>query len=110
MPSMSCKPASAPRLREATLEFVAAVEPCEAALPTGGSAVHQRFDRVEVFRAYAEARGHTLLELAVSALASTSGMGSIIAGATRPEQVRANVAAGSWEPSSADVEELRALR
>ena len=35
---------------------------------------------------------------------------SVIAGATKPEQVRANVAAGGWEPSADDVEALRALR
>ena len=35
---------------------------------------------------------------------------SVIAGATKPEQVRANVAAGAWEPSAGDVEALRALR
>jgi aryl-alcohol dehydrogenase-like predicted oxidoreductase len=35
---------------------------------------------------------------------------SVIAGATKPEQVCANVAAASWEPSAVDVEELRALR
>ena len=35
---------------------------------------------------------------------------SVIAGATKPEQVRANAAAGSWEPGAEDVEELRALR
>jgi aryl-alcohol dehydrogenase-like predicted oxidoreductase len=34
----------------------------------------------------------------------------VIAGATKPEQVRANVAAGAWEPSTDDVEALRALR
>ena len=33
----------------------------------------------------------------------------MIAGATQPEQVRANAEAGAWEPSDADVEELRAL-
>ena len=35
---------------------------------------------------------------------------SVIAGATKPEQVRANVAAGLWEPSAEDVAALRALR
>jgi aryl-alcohol dehydrogenase-like predicted oxidoreductase len=35
---------------------------------------------------------------------------SVIAGATKPEQVRANAAAGAWEPSESDVEALRALR
>ncbi len=34
---------------------------------------------------------------------------SVIAGATKPEQVRANAKAGEWEPSAADVEALRAL-
>ena len=37
-------------------------------------------------------------------------MTSVIAGATKPEQVRANVVAGAWEPSADDMEELRALR
>ncbi len=34
----------------------------------------------------------------------------VIAGATKPEQVQQNVAAGAWEPSADDVEALRALR
>jgi aryl-alcohol dehydrogenase-like predicted oxidoreductase len=33
----------------------------------------------------------------------------VIAGATRPEQVRANAAAGSWEPTADELAELRAL-
>jgi aryl-alcohol dehydrogenase-like predicted oxidoreductase len=66
----------------------------------------ERFDRVETLAAFAEERGHTLHELAVSALASTAGIGSIIAGATKPEQVRANAAAASWRLSP---DELAAL-
>jgi aryl-alcohol dehydrogenase-like predicted oxidoreductase len=66
----------------------------------------ERFDRVEAFEALAKERGHTLLELAVSALASTRGMGSIIAGATRPEQVRANAAASRWRLTEAELDEL----
>jgi len=34
----------------------------------------------------------------------------VIAGATKPEQVRANVAAGAWEPNADDVNALRTLR
>ncbi len=45
---------------------------------------------------FAEARGHTLLELAFSWLLSRPPVSSVIAGATLPEQVRANVAAGGW--------------
>jgi aryl-alcohol dehydrogenase-like predicted oxidoreductase len=59
-----------------------------------------RFDRVEALAAFAEEHGHTLHELAISALASTAGIGSIIAGATKPEQVRANAAAASWRLSA----------
>ena len=55
----------------------------------------ERFDRVEACTAFAEERGHSLHELAICALASTPGVGSIIAGATKPEQVRANAAAAA---------------
>ena len=57
----------------------------------------ERLDRVEALRAFADARGRSLHELAMSALASTPGIGSIISGATKPEQVRSNAAASSWE-------------
>jgi aryl-alcohol dehydrogenase-like predicted oxidoreductase len=67
----------------------------------------ERFDRVEGCAAFAEEHGHSLHELAICALASTPGVGSIIAGATKPEQVRANVAAaGAWR---LDRDELAAL-
>jgi len=66
----------------------------------------ERFDRVESLARFAEERGRTLLELAISALASTPGIASVIAGATKPEQVRANAAAGSWHLGEDD---LRAL-
>jgi aryl-alcohol dehydrogenase-like predicted oxidoreductase len=65
-----------------------------------------RLERVERLTAFAEERGHTILELAISALASTPGITSIIAGATKPEQVRANAAAADWRLS---VDELSAL-
>ena len=67
----------------------------------------ERFDRVEACACFAEERGYSLHELAICALASTPGVGSIIAGATRPEQVRANAAAaGAWR---LDRDELDAL-
>ncbi len=65
-----------------------------------------RFDRIEACTAFAEERGHSLHELAICALASTPGIGSIIAGATTPEQVRANAASASWH---LDEDELEAL-
>ena len=63
-------------------------------------------ERVERLERFAAERGHTLLELAISALASTPGMTSVIAGATKPEQARANAAAAGWRLS---VEDLQAL-
>ena len=67
----------------------------------GREIADDRFERVEACTAFAEERGHSLHELAICALASTPGVGSIIAGATKPEQVRANAAAAaaSWQLS-----------
>ena len=50
--------------------------------------------------------GRTLLELAVGGLASIPGVASVIAGATSPEQVRANAAAGTWHASVSDLEAI----
>ena len=61
---------------------------------------------VEQLNAFAEARGHTLLELAFSWLLAQPSVTSVLAGATRPEQVRQNAAAVDWELSA---EELRDL-
>ena len=73
-------------------------EPAPAGSRLEGREVEdERFDRVERLVVFAEERGRTLHELAMSALASTPGIGSIIAGATAPEQVRSNAAAVSWE-------------
>ncbi|WP_324653982.1 aldo/keto reductase [Georgenia sp. H159] len=56
------------------------------------------FDRIEALRAVAEQAGVSLLTLAMGGLAAQPGVASVIAGARTPEQVRANVAAGLWEP------------
>jgi len=57
---------------------------------------------MERLREVAEARGRTLIELAFGWLASHPAVSSVIAGATTPEQIDANVAAGSWEMSADD--------
>ncbi len=67
------------------------------------------YDRIEALEAFATARGHTLLELAFAGLASQPGVVSVIAGAMSPEQVAANVAAGSWELGADDLAALAAL-
>jgi aryl-alcohol dehydrogenase-like predicted oxidoreductase len=81
----------------------------EGARLAGREIEDARIARVEAFERYAEGRGHGLLELAISALASTPGIGSVIAGATKPEQVRANAAAGSWQLGADELEALAAL-
>jgi len=72
----------------------------------GREIADERFDRVDLCTAFAEEHGHTVHELALSALASTPGVGSIIAGATRPEQVRANADAVSWRLTADQLEML----
>jgi aryl-alcohol dehydrogenase-like predicted oxidoreductase len=59
----------------------------------------ERLDRVEALSVLAEKLGRTLLDLAIGGLAARPVTGSVICGATRPEQVTANVAAGSWTPT-----------
>ena len=56
----------------------------------------KRFDTVEALDAFARERGHTLLELAMSWLVGVPHLASVIAGATKPDQVRANVASVGW--------------
>ena len=81
--------------------------------PAEGTRLYDRdiddadLDRVEELRAWAEAHGASLLEVAIGGLLAVSPVVSVIAGATKPEQVRANAAAGAWEPSA---EELQAIR
>ncbi|MFP5335508.1 MAG: aldo/keto reductase [Actinomycetes bacterium] len=64
------------------------------------------FDRVEALEAYAVERGLTLLDVAIGGLAAQPAVASVIAGATRAEQVWANVAAGSWQPAPEDLAAL----
>ena len=55
---------------------------------------------------FVEARGRTMLELAFSWLLSRAPVASVIAGATRPEQVEQNVKAGSWKLTDEEVGEI----
>jgi aryl-alcohol dehydrogenase-like predicted oxidoreductase len=68
------------------------------------------FDRLEALEAYAEERDASLLDVAIGCLLAQPAVASVIAGATKPEQVRANVAAAEWQPSDDDVAALDALR
>lgn len=69
----------------------------------------ERFERIDALSAFAAARDHSLHELAISALASTPGVGSVIAGATKPEQVCANAKAATWRLTADELDALARL-
>jgi aryl-alcohol dehydrogenase-like predicted oxidoreductase len=69
----------------------------------------ETFDRLEALEAFAEQRGASLLSVAIGGLLGQPAIASVIAGATKPEQVRANAVAGEWEPSEDDLAALNAL-
>ena len=83
-----------------------------AAMPAeqrDGAFSNKNFNRVEALEAWARERGHTLLELAFSWLLAHAPVGSVIAGATRVEQIAANVGAAGWALSSDDLDSIDAL-
>ena len=67
------------------------------------------YDTIESLLAYAQARERTLVDVAVGALIARPVVGSVITGATKVAQIRANAAAASWAPSAADLAELDAI-
>ncbi|WP_432900663.1 aldo/keto reductase [Micromonospora matsumotoense] len=68
-----------------------------------------RWDTIEALEGYAAQRGLTLLQVAIGGLAARPAVASVIAGATTPEQVRANAVAGTWQPTDDDLDALDAL-
>jgi len=75
----------------------------------GREIAEEDLDAVDRLQEFAERLGVSLLEVAIGGLAAVPGVGSVIAGATSPEQVRANAAAGAWEPDEDTLAELLAL-
>ena len=67
------------------------------------------FSKIEKLETFAKSRGHSLLELAMSWLASQPCVTSVISGATTPEQVRANAVSANWRLSTAELTEVNAL-
>ena len=76
---------------------------------TGRFTTDANFDIVEKLEAFVQARGHTMLELAFSWLAARPTVGSIIAGATKPEQIEANVKATGWALSAEEMAEVEKI-
>ncbi len=76
----------------------------------GQAALNDRnLDRVETLEAWAKERGHTLLELAFAWLLAHPAVSSVIAGATRPDQVKDNAAAATWALSVQDRDDVTKL-
>ncbi|MFG3598910.1 aldo/keto reductase [Micromonospora chersina] len=67
------------------------------------------WDTIEAIEAYAAERGVSMLQVAIGGLAARPAVTSVIAGATTPEQVRANAEAGTWQPTDEDLDALDAL-
>lgn len=67
------------------------------------------FDLVDKVTAFAEAKGKTMLDAAIGWLASQDHVASVIAGATKPEQVEQNVKAGTWEMTAEERDEINKL-
>jgi aryl-alcohol dehydrogenase-like predicted oxidoreductase len=68
-----------------------------------GYVTEGKLGRVEALSGWAGERGLTVLQVAIGALAAQPGCASVIAGATSPEQVKANAEASEWIPSAGDL-------
>lgn len=72
-------------------------------------ATPEQFALIDALREFADERGLELTEVAIGALLAHPQVSSVIAGATKPVQVQANVAAAEWAPSADDLEALTGL-
>jgi len=64
-----------------------------------GYVTDAKLDTVEALIAWGKEQGVSILEIAIGGLAAQPGCSSVIAGATSPEQVKSNAAAGEWNPT-----------
>ncbi|MBM3945533.1 MAG: aldo/keto reductase [SAR202 cluster bacterium] len=74
-----------------------------------GLLTDKNFDIIEGLERFAQQRGHKLLELAFAWLLSRPSVSSVIAGATKPEQVTSNAASAEWELTPEDLAEIDAI-
>ncbi|WP_194925065.1 aldo/keto reductase [Catenulispora pinisilvae] len=72
-------------------------------------ATEDRLDKVEALIEWADKHGRSILDVGIAALAAQPGCTSVISGAMNPEQVRANAAAGDWEPTAEELAEINAI-
>lgn len=69
----------------------------------------ENFDLVEALDVFAIERGRSMVQIALGWLIAQEGVPAVTAGATRPQQVRANALAADWIPSADDLSELAGL-
>src|SRR3984957_7751453 len=74
-----------------------------------GYVTDAKLDKVEALPDWGRPQGVSLLEIAIGGLAAQPGCSSVIAGATSPEQVKANAAAGRWEPTTQQLTAIDAI-
>ncbi|MGH2913640.1 MAG: aldo/keto reductase [Solirubrobacteraceae bacterium] len=72
-------------------------------------ATDEQFELIEALRGYAGEHRLPLVEMAIGALLAQPAVCSVIAGATTPDQVRANAAAVSWQPGEDDLAQLSSV-
>lgn len=71
--------------------------------------VDANYDKIETLEAWAKERGHTMAELAHAWLLAQPQVSSVISGATRLEQVQSNAAAGDWQLTQEEHQEINAV-
>ena len=74
-----------------------------------GMFTDKNFDLLESLEAFSSERGHTVLELAFAWLLANPNVSSVIAGATRTEQVESNANAANWELTAEEKAEVDAI-
>src|SRR5690349_9159694 len=70
---------------------------------------HADWDRVDELHAFSRKHDISMLELAIGGLAAQPAVACVIAGASRAEQVRANVKAGEWTPTEDELKKLNKI-
>lgn len=75
----------------------------------GDAFTNTNFDKLTELEVFAKERGHSLVELAIAWLLSHPWLGSVIAGATKVEQLSANAAAANWKLTAEDIAQLETI-
>jgi aryl-alcohol dehydrogenase-like predicted oxidoreductase len=72
-------------------------------------ASEEQFDAVEAVARFAKEREVSMIDVAIGALLAQPAVSTVIAGATKPDQVRTNVTAGRWQPDDGELKQLGSL-